>query len=124
MYLPLFLLNSFIFTISILTFAVLLGNIAKTNQTISALGNVIGIGTSFLAGAFVPVDFLPEIALRIAMITPSYWYINSNSLIANLETFNLDTLKPIILNMSVILLFIVSFVILNNIIVARRRKKE
>ena len=42
-------------------------------------------------------------------------YINSNELLASLEVLSFSNLKPIFINMGVMILFIVIFIILNNI---------
>ena len=43
--------------------------------------------------------------LRIAKIFPSYWFYKNNDLIVILTNYNIDNLKPIIINMGIVLLF-------------------
>ena len=117
-----YIINSFVFTICVVTIAFLIGNLSINKNAISGIVNVVAIGTSFLCGCFVPVEFLPESVLKIAHILPSYYYINTNERLKTLEVFNLETLKPIIINMVIILLFTVLFVVITNIISKRKRK--
>ena len=78
-------------------------------------------GSSFLCGAFVPVEWLPDSILKIAHILPSYWYIQTNELVKKLEIINIETLKPILTNMGVVLLFSLLFIVLTNIITRKKR---
>ena len=93
-----YILNSFIFTICCVTIAFLISNLINNKNAINGIINVVALGSSFLCGAFVPVEFLPDSVLKIAHLLPSYWYINTNELIKTLEIVNLDTVKPIIIN--------------------------
>ena len=117
-----YILNSFIFTICCVTIAFLISNLINNKNAINGIINVVALGSSFLCGAFVPVEFLPDSVIKIAHLLPSYWYINSNELIKTLEVVNLDTLKPIIINMLVILLFSLIFIIISNIVTKKKNR--
>lgn len=117
-----YIINSFIFTICAVTIAFLIGNVIKNKDAINGIVNVIALGSSFLCGAFVPAEILPDSVLKIAHILPSYWYINTNELVKTIEEFNFETLKPIIINMGVIIGFSVLFVIITNIVSNKKRK--
>lgn len=117
-----YIVNSFVFTLCVVTIAFLIGNLSINKNAINGIVNVVAIGTSFLCGCFVPVDFLPDFVLKVAHILPSYYYINTNERLKTLEVFNLETLKPIIINMAIILLFTVLFIVITNIISKRKRK--
>ena len=114
--------NSFAFSICSLTIAFLIGNLINNKNAINGIVNVIGLGSSFLCGAFVPVEWLPDSILKIAHILPSYWYIQSNELIKTIEVVNIETLKPIFINISVIILFSIGYIIVTNIISKKKRK--
>lgn len=117
-----YIINSFVFTICALTIAVLVGNIFNNKNAMNGIVNVIALGSSFLCGAFVPVEWLPDAVLKIAHCLPSYWYIQSNELVKTMEEFNMETLKPIMINMGVVLLFSMGFVIVTNLIARKKRK--
>ena len=68
------------------------------------------------------MEWLPDGVLKIAHILPSYYYISSNETLKKLEIFNLETLKPIIMNMFIIILFSIIFIILTNIVSKRKQK--
>ena len=100
-----YVINSFVFTMCALTMAFLLGNIINNKNAISGIVNVIALGSSFLCGAFVPVEWLPNTVLKIAHILPSYWYIQTNELMKTIENFNIETLKPVITNTCMLIVF-------------------
>lgn len=117
-----YMINSFVFTLCALTIAFLVGSIINNKNAMNGIVNVIALGSSFLCGAFVPVEWLPDTVLKIAHCLPSYWYIQSNELIKTMEEFNLETLKPIMINMGVVLLFAIGFIIVANLIERKKRK--
>lgn len=117
-----FLLNSFVFTMCATTIALLIGNLVSNKNAINGIVNVIALGSSFLCGAFVPMEWLPEGVLKVAHILPSYYYISTNEALKTLEVVNLETMKPMITNMVVILAFAIVFVILTNIISKKKQK--
>ena len=119
-----YMLNSFIFTLCALSIAFLIGNLVHNREAINGIVNVVALGSSFLCGAFVPVEYLPDFVLKIAHILPSYWYINTNERLKTIEVFNFESLKPIFINMGVVILFILFFIILTNLISNKMRKRE
>ena len=117
-----YMLNVFIFAFCSLTVAMIISTIIKSKNAVNGIVNVVALGSSFLCGAFVPVEFLPDAVLKIAHILPAYWYINSNELLKTIEIINLENLKPVFINMSVIIIFAIVFIIINNIISKKKQK--
>lgn len=117
-----YILNSFLFMICALTIAFLIGNFLIDKNAINGLVNVIALGSSFLCGAFVPPEYLPDTVLKIAHALPSYWFINTNQTIKEIEIFNVDSIRPIIINFSILLLFSIIFILITNWISYRKRK--
>ena len=117
-----YLINSFVFTICATTIALFIGNIVSNKNAISGIVNVIALGSSFLCGAFVPMEWLPEAVIKIAHILPSYYYISNNEILKTLEIINFNTIKPILLNIIIILSFSIIFIILTNIVSKRKQK--
>lgn len=118
----LYILNSFVFTLCALSLAFLIANIITNKNAINGIVNVVALGSSFLCGAFVPIQYIPDAVLLIAHIFPSYWYIQNNELIKVMEVVNMDTLKPLLINVSVMIGFIVLFIIITNIVTKKLRK--
>ena len=117
-----YLINSFVFTICATTIALFIGNIVSNKSAISGIVNVIALGSSFLCGAFVPMEWLPDGVIKIAHILPSYYYISNNEVLKTLELINLNTIKPILLNIIIVLSFSIMFIILTNIVSKRKQK--
>ena len=118
----LFIINSFIHLITVTSLAFLIGNFVTNKDAINGITNVVGIGTSFLCGVFVPLAYLPDSVISMAHVLPTYYYVKSNSIIATLEEINLTTLQPVLINMSILIGSSIVFIILSNIIANKRRK--
>lgn len=116
------IINFFIFSIVALSLAFLIGVLITDKNAVNGVVNVISLGSSFLCGAFVPIELLPDFVLKIAHVLPSYYYIKNNTIITSLEIFDINALKPVIFNIIVMLLFIVLFVILTNVVMRRRQR--
>lgn len=117
-----YILNSFVFSLFALTLAFFLGNIIKNKNALNGIINVIALGSSFLCGSFVPMEWLPESVLDIAHILPSYYFIKSNEIIKTIEVFDFTSLKPIYMNMIIIVIFAIGFMIITSVIASKKRK--
>lgn len=115
------IINSFLFTICALTIAFLLGTLVNDKNAVNGIINVIALGSSFLCGAFVPMEWLPDIVLKIAHILPSYWYIKTNEMLKTIQEINIETIKPILINMGILLIFSLGFIIITNIVSKRKK---
>ena len=116
-----YILNTFIFSFVALTLALLISNLIKSKGAISGIVNVIALGQAFLCGAFIPSEFLGENIIKYSKILPAYWYNNSNDLLSTIEVINIVNLKPILLNMIVLVIFAVIFIVINNIVSKHRQ---
>jgi len=117
-----YMVNALVFTICALSIAFLIGNLITNKEAINGIVNVVALGSSFLCGAFVPAEWLPDAVLKIAHVLPTYYYINSNDRLKMLEVVSFESLKHIILNIGIIVIFILEFVALSNIVARKKRK--
>ncbi len=108
----LFMLNSFIFTICAASISFLIGTLVKNRNAISALTNVVALGSGFIGGVFVSQDILSDSVLKIASFTPTYWYVRGNNLIASMTTITSTHLNDLFGYIGVELGFTVAFVAL------------
>ena len=115
-------INSLIFTFCATTLSVFIGNLVNNKNAVSGIVNVVALGSSFLCGAFVPMKWLPDSVLTIAHALPTYYYIKTNETLTTLETFNFESLSPLLKNMSIMIIFSTLFIILTNIAVKKKRK--
>ena len=119
-----YIINSLVLTICATTIAFFIGNLVSNKGAINGIVNVVALGSSFLCGAFVPMEWLPDSVLKIAHTLPTYYYISTNEALKTLEKFNFATLKPLIVNMVIMLGFAIVFIILANVVSRRKRKIE
>jgi len=117
-----YILNSFIFLICTVSLAFLIGNLVHNKEAINGIVNVVALGSSFLCGAFVPMEWLPDFVLKIAHLLPTYYFIHSNELLKTMEDFSIENLKPIFCNFGILLIFIAFYIILTNQISKRKQK--
>ena len=117
----LLLLNSFVFTLAALSISYFIGNLVKSRGAMSAVANVFALGSSFIAGVFVPQELLGEQVLTIASFTPTYWYVKANNEIANTVTFNADSLESIFTSMLLVLAFGVAILAVTLVLIKQRR---
>lgn len=117
----LFLLNSFVFTLAVLSISYLIGNVVKSKSAMYAAANVFSLGTCFISGVFVPQALLGKTVLTIASFTPTYWYVKSNNDIANMVNFKIEKLMPIFVNMLIIIGFAVAVLAVTLVVIKQKR---
>ncbi len=110
------ILNSLVFAFCVTSLAFLIANLVRSRNALNGIVNVVGLGSSFLCGAFVPLQWLPDSVKTIAHALPSYWYIDANNQIQAIEDFNPETIWPVLVNMLVIAGFAIGFIVLTNIV--------
>lgn len=115
-------LNTLVFTFCTLTIALLISSLTNNKGAITGIVNVVALGSAFLCGAFIPTEWLPEIVVKISRIIPTYWYTNSNNLLANMESVSLQSLENVFINMAIIIAFSILFIIINNIVSNKKKK--
>ncbi|MDE6284209.1 MAG: ABC transporter permease [Bacilli bacterium] len=118
----LYMINAFVFTLCALTIAFLIGSVVHNKEAVNGIVNVVALGSSFLCGSFVPAEYLPKLVVTIAHVLPSYWFIDTNNLIKTVEVANWESLKPIGLNLFVIVCFCALFVGITLFVSKRKRK--
>lgn len=114
--------NSFVFTICVTSISFLFGNVVTGRGGVTAIMNVISLGSSFLCGAFVPQSYLPDTVIKIAHAIPTYYYIRVNDAVATLENVNAETVKPLLVDMGIVMAFSIAFVLISNIVAKKKRR--
>jgi ABC-2 type transport system permease protein len=117
----LFMLNALVFTLAALSISYLISNLITNRNAMSAVANVVGLGTCFISGVFVPQELLGETVLKLASFTPNYWYVKSNHIIADLIYFDFNNLRPIFINMFIIIGFASAVLAVNLAIIKQKR---
>lgn len=119
-----FIINSFVYAICSLIIGFLIGNITQNKNAIGGIVNVVALGSSFLCGCFVPFNYMPDYVIKLAHILPTYYFVSNNELIKNMEVFDFNNIRPLLVNASVIIVFCIIFVILTNFISKKKRVIE
>ena len=119
----LLILNSLCFTITATSLAYMLGCLINNQNVISGIQNIITIGLSFISGCFVPIEMLDPNIVNFSKIFPSYWFIQGNYDITKLTTFNIESIKPIIENYGILLVFGIIYFTISKVIIAKKVKK-
>lgn len=78
-----YLVNLVVFSFSILCLTFLINNITRNKYAITALSNVLSLGTSFISGVMVPQEILGEKVLVIAKFFPMYYFVKVNDSIVS-----------------------------------------
>lgn len=120
----LYILNSLVFSLSALTFALLISALVKNKDAIGGIVNVVALGSAFLCGAFLPVEYLGSNVLKLAHIFPAYYYINTNNKIMSAEIIDKTLLTNILPNTLTLILFMILFIIINNLITKQKRSNS
>lgn len=118
----LYVSNAFVFCIFATTLAYFISSFVTNTGAVNGIMNVVALGSSFLCGAFVPAEYLPEGVLAFAHVLPSYYYIDANNKIMLLENDDFDAIWPVLLNILIVLCSSVVVVIITNIISKKRQK--
>lgn len=117
----LYFVNTFMFIMPTLSFGILISTLVNNKDSIGGIVNVVGLGSAFLCGAFIPTEYLPKIVLSIAHIFPAYYFIDSNNLLSSMEIINFSNLIPIFINYFVLIIFMLIFIVVNNYVLKKKR---
>mgnify|MGYP004531857919 FL=1 len=116
-----FSINTLIFCFCALTLALLISSSVNNKNAITGIVNVVALGQAFLCGAFIPTEFMPSSVLKMAHILPAYWYNNTNDLLSSINEINISSLKPILINSGVLILFSLVFIVINNLVTKKKQ---
>lgn len=114
----LLLINSLVFVLVTVSLAVFISNLVAKGGVVTAVMNVFSLGSSFLAGVFVPQSLLSHKALMIGKMFPSFYYVANNELI--FYNFNKDVYFK---NILILICFGIILAILNLVIDKIKIKK-
>ncbi|BDR55991.1 ABC transporter permease [Xylocopilactobacillus apis] len=117
----LFILNSLIFILSIVTLSSLITSLFKNEQALNGFQNIYGLGSCFLGGVFVSSSLLPDFVGKIACFTPVYWFTKNNDLIGDTVNFNANFYQSFGQSMLIVVGFAAAFWTL-QILSGRSRK--
>lgn len=77
--------NSFVFMIFTTLLTLLISQFSPGENVVNIAANIIGLGSSFLSGVFVPQSLLSEQVLAVAKFLPTYWYVCNNDMLSGMS---------------------------------------
>ena len=86
-------LNSFIFALIASLMAILISSFNPSGTVVNMIAQILGLGMSFICGAFVSQSYLGEGVLKFARIFPVYWFERANDLLAGLQKGSLADVR-------------------------------
>ena len=115
------LLNSFVFTLAALSISILISNLVTSRNALSAVVNVIALGSCFISGVFVPQQYLGDTVLSIAKFNPTYCYVKANDDIAILVNYSNENMRPIFMSMIIVLGFALAVYAVTLVVIKQKR---
>ena len=86
----------------------LLGQISPGQNVASAVANIGGLAMSFLSGAWVPTEWLPDAVVQAAKFTPGYWAAQAISGAYTATSMSADVIRPLLVDCGICALFAVA----------------
>lgn len=100
-----YIVNVSIFSFAILCLTFLINNLTKSRFIINGLSTVLSLGTAFISGVMVPVEYLSEKVITIAKFFPTYYYIKINNMdISSLSDIRYELIIQILFGVVFLLL--------------------
>lgn len=109
--------NSFLFAVIAALIAILISSFNPNGTVVNMIAQILGLGMSFLCGAFVPQAMLGDGVNMVARIFPVYWFEKANDMLAGIQKGNLSDVGMCFLAEAI---YIGVFVVLIVILSARR----
>lgn len=127
----LFVSNAFVFGFAVVGISLAVGMIASGHDTlnhdknmVNMFSNVIALTCSFISGFFVPQYLIHPTILKVASLTPAYWYAWGNEQLAQTAYHSLADAKAILQSQGIILLFGFVFVLLADFLYQKKRSRQ
>lgn len=76
------MLNSLIYTLCVTLITLIIGSFSLEPNALNLISNILGLGTSFLCGVFVPMWYLSDKVLMFSQFLPTYWYMKNLNMIS------------------------------------------
>lgn len=96
----------------------------KSDDMLNGISNIVGLGSSFLCGAFVPLSMIGENILVISRFLPSYWYVKLNDSLTSAVHVGDALLQEAFMTYGILLLFAAAFLCIALVIMKNRRTQD
>jgi len=116
------IVNSFVFMAVCTALAFLVGQFAEKLASLAMISNILGLGMSFLCGAFVPQALLSDGILAVSRFLPAYWYISLNERLSGAATVGAGQMEAFVQCIGVQLLFAAVFMAAAMVVSRQKRR--
>lgn len=120
---PYFIINMFGMLFFSLSLGFFTGTIAKNQDAVNGLVNVLSIGLCFLGGVFVPYEFFGDAVLKVAKFIPTYWYAVTNTKIGAMTEMTPGLANDIFWQVGLVFGYALVIFAVTIVIIANRRKQ-
>ena len=86
----------------------LLGQVGLGQNAASAVANIGGLAMSFLSGAWVPTEWLPDAVVQASKFTPGYWAAQAISGAYTADSMSATVIRPLLVDCGICTLFAVA----------------
>lgn len=121
--LPFFVLNMLSVLLFSLSLGFFSGTVAKNNDALNGINNVVSLALCFLGGVFVPQEFFGEGVLRVAKFFPTYWYVKTNDAISSMASMTNALQKEIMGQVLLVSIYAVAIFALTTVVISAKRKR-
>ena len=96
------------YTLVAVSIGFLMGQIGLGQHAANAVANIGGMALSFLGGAWVPIEWLPDSLARAARLTPGYWADRAISGAYEATSMSANVIGPLLVDCGICALFAVA----------------
>ena len=122
------MINAFVFMLMCVAmsfmFCVISTKSRHPDDMLNRISNIVGLGSSFLCGAFVPLDMIGENILVISRFLPSYWYVKLNDALTSAVHVTDSLFKEALMTYGILLLYAAAFLCIALVIMKSRRTQD
>lgn len=122
------IVNAFVFMLMCVSmsfmFCVISAKSKQPDDMLNGISNIVGLGSSFLCGAFVPLSMIGENILVISRFLPSYWYVKLNDSLTSAVHVGDALLQEAFMTYGILLLFAAAFLCIALVIMKSRRTQD
>lgn len=121
-------INAFVFMLMCVSmsfmFCVISTKSKHPDDMLNGISNIVGLGSSFLCGAFVPLSMIGENILVVSRFLPSYWYVKLNDALTSAVHVNNTLIEEALMTYGILMLFAAAFLCIALVIMKSRRTQD
>ena len=120
---PYFMLNILSMLLFGLSLGFFTGTIAKDDQMINGMTNVISLVLCFLGGVFVPMEFFSDGVTKVAKFFPTYWYVVTNDAIGAMNEMSTGLFTDVLTQVGLVACYALVIFAVTVVVIFNKRKR-